>query len=67
MSVFNINILPVSELIKQRDLLNAKRSAWLREEGSAVCLDKEYRLLCKELNELNRKIGLLVSKQKVTF
>ena len=67
MSVFNINILPVSKLIEQRDLLNAKRSAWLREEGPTVCLDKEYRLLCKSINELRGEIESLSNKQSVQF
>lgn len=67
MSVFNINILPVSKLIEQRDLLNAKRSAWLREEGHTVCLDKEYRLLCKSINQLRDQIEALSNKQSVKF
>lgn len=67
MSVFSINILPMSELIKQLDLLNAKRSAWFREEGPTVCLDKEYRLLCKDINELRDQISSLGNKQSVTF
>lgn len=67
MSVFNINILPTSELINQLDLLNAKRSARLREEGPTVCLDKEYRLLCKSINELREKIHSLSKTQSVKF
>lgn len=67
MSNLNIRIGSVVELIKERDTLNAKRSAWLREEGAGVCLDKEYRLLCKAINELGSKIHKLTTKHAVKF
>lgn len=65
MSTFNFEVITVAELIKERDALNAKRSAWFREEGAGVCLDKDYRLLCKEMNKLTAKINALSTVVKV--
>ena len=65
MSIFDFEVNTVANLIKERDALNAKRSAWFREEGPGVCLDKEYRLLCKEMNKLTAKINALSTVVKV--
>lgn len=67
MSVFNVNIVSVSDLIKERETLNAKRSAWLRAEGASVCMEKEYRLLCKAINELGNQIRKLTANSSVMF
>lgn len=65
MSIFNFEVNAVAELIKAHDALNAKRSAWFRAEGPGACLDKEYRLICKELNELAAKIRALTTANVV--
>jgi len=62
MSMFQIGIDEVSPLILERDRLNAMRSARLREEGPGVCLDKDYRLLCKRINELTSLIHKKANK-----
>lgn len=54
-------------LMRKRDELNARRSAWFREEGAGVCLDKDYRLLCKEMNSLTAEINRLSNPETVTF
>lgn len=67
MSIFNDVTEYLVSLIKKRDELNAKRSAWFRAEGAGVCLDKEYRLLCKEMNGLTAEINRLSKPVTVTF
>lgn len=54
-------------LMRKYDELNAKRSAWFRTEGSGVCLDKDYRLLCKEMNQLSAEISKLSKPVTVKF
>lgn len=65
MSIFNFEVTTVASLIKEREALNAKRSAWFLEEGPGVCLDKDYRLLCKEMNKLTAMINKLSTAVKV--
>jgi hypothetical protein len=67
MSIFNVATEYLVSLMKKRDELNAKRSAWFREEGAGVCLDKDYRLLCKEINSLRTEISSLSSQETITF
>jgi len=67
MSIFNVATEYLVSLMKKRDELNAKRSAWFREEGAGVCLDKDYRLLCKEINSLRTEISSLSSQETIIF
>lgn len=67
MVMFNKDVFNVASIILERDELNKRRSAWFREEGAGVCLDKEYRLLCKSINALSAEIHKLTKATSVKF
>lgn len=59
MTMANMFSVKVVSLMKEREQLNQKRSAIFKEEGPGACLDKDYRLLCKGINNITAEINKL--------